>query len=308
MDFGQSLDPLFLSQHAMTLPGLDTPEEKAQLERLSKAGARSSQLPKVYVGVPIFSHSPWVGNFYPEGTEAADFLRAYSKQLSTVELNSTFYAIPSAETFLKWKKSVGSDFRFCPKFPKSISHSLDPSHADLKTFSERVMSLEENLGACFLQLPNYFSSKDQDRLKLLLQALPRELKAVVEFRNPDFFTNQRLKPEWVDTLARSFIGSVSVDTPLERAVAHVSLTSTRIMVRFLGANLHDSDFTRLKEWAKRLVTWYQNGIKEVFFLVHEPDNSFAPEAAKAFIEMLNLEFKEATLNERINPVIFNHLL
>jgi uncharacterized protein YecE (DUF72 family) len=305
MEFGQLLDPTELNQLKFELPSLDAQEEKDQLARLSKAAARSQVAPKIYVGIPIFNFPAWVGSFYPEGTENTDFLKAYAKQLNTVELNSTFYAIPPVENFLKWKASVGSDFKFCPKFPKSVSHSLDANHADLKTFIERIKLFEDNLGVCFLQLPHYFSSRESSRLMTLLSALPRELKTVVEFRNAEFFSNQRLKPDWVENLATRFMGSATIDTPLERPVAHVSITSTRAMIRFLGANLHDSDFTRLKEWAKRIAAWHVAGMKEIYFLVHEPDNGTAPVAAKRMIEFINAELQALSSTYRIPEIEWN---
>jgi uncharacterized protein YecE (DUF72 family) len=307
MDFGQILDPVELSRLHFELPALTGPEEEQQLARVVKAAARSQLAPQIYIGVPIFAYPAWAGSFYPEGTESANFLNAYSKQLRTVELNSTFYAIPPAETFLKWKASVGSDFKFCPKFPKSISHSLEGGHADLKVFLERVQLLGENLGVCFLQLPNYFSVREQDRLMGLLSALPRELRTVVEFRNNEFFSGQRLKPEWVEKLATKFVGSVSVDTPAERGVAHVSLTSTRVMIRFLGANLHGSDFVRLKEWAKRIALWHVTGLKEIYFMVHEADNGTAPLAAKRMVQYVNEELEALSSQYRV-PALEWHSL
>ena len=291
MEFGQTLDPLELGKIQFSLPALGTPEEDAQLARVAKASARSALSPQIYVGIPIFNHAGWGGSFYPEGVEASGYLKAYAAQLKTVELNSTFYAIPPAEIFLKWRASVGPDFKFCPKFPKSISHSLDPHHLDLKLFLERVALLGENLGVCFLQLPQYFSAREEGRLLALLSVLPKEFRTVVELRNNEFFSGQRLRPEWVEKLASRFMGSVTIDTPLERSIAHVSLTSTRTMIRFLGANLHDSDFTRMQEWAKRIAVWHVGGMKEIYFLVHEPDNGSAPYAAKKMIEYTNAELK-----------------
>ena len=308
MDFGQTIDPITLSDLKMTLPTLDSPEENVQLERLARAATRSKVEPQIFVGAPIWSYTPWVGNLYPEGTESAQFLREYSRQFNTVEVNSTFYAIPSSETFLKWRDSVGEGFRFCPKFPKSISHSLDGNHPDLKTFVDRIMGLEGKLGICFLQLPHYFNVKEKDRLIALLSKLPRELKAGIELRNSEFFQNQRLKSEWVETLATSFMSSVSVDTPLERQVAHVSLTSTRMMIRFLGANFHDSDSVRLKDWAKRIALWHHLGLKEIYFLIHQPDNSLAPQSADFFIKTLNEELKSRAVSYQVNPSVWNHLL
>ena len=168
MHFGRTEDPVQMSLQNLTLPALDSAEEKVQLDRLAKAAVRSTVPSRIHVGVPIWNHAPWVGNFYPEGVTSGDLLREYAKQLNTVEVNSTFYAVPGEELFKKWKDSVPADFRFCPKFPKSVSHSLDGKHPDLKLFAERVLSLEGNLGACFLQLPQYFSMQDKDRLNLSL--------------------------------------------------------------------------------------------------------------------------------------------
>jgi uncharacterized protein YecE (DUF72 family) len=305
MDFGQVLDPTELSRLQFSLPSLTSPEEVAQLARVAKSAARSPQVSEIYVGVPIFSYAPWVGSFYPDGTESVNYLRAYAKQLKTVELNSTFYAIPPAETFIKWKSAVGADFKFCPKFPKSISHSLDPKHPDLKLFTDRVSLLGDHLGVCYLQLPHYFSPREQDRLIAMLAALPRELRTVVELRNNEFFSHQRLKPEWVEGLATKFAGAVTVDTPLERGVAHVSLTSSRTLIRFLGANLHASDFTRLKEWAARIALWHVTGLKEIYLVIHEPDNGMAPLAAKRMIPWINEELKLLGSDYRI-PILEWH--
>jgi uncharacterized protein YecE (DUF72 family) len=284
MDFGQTLDSSKLASIEWKLPATESSEETSQLERLQKAAARSSVAAAVYVGTPIWSHAPWVGTLYPPETPAALFLHEYSKQFKTVEVNSTFYGIPPAETFLKWKNSVGEDFRFCPKFPKSISHSLNGDHPDLKVFAERIAVLGDRLGVCFLQFPPHVGPDQRIRLQALFAKIPRSLKTVVEFRNPAFFQNQRMRREWVDILAQNFLGTVCIDTPLERELVHTSLSSTRIMIRFLGANLHESNAVRFDQWAERIALWMEHGIKEVYFVVHEPDNTFAPETAKVFIE------------------------
>lgn len=292
MDFGQLLDPSRLEQISWTLPTADSPEEKTQLERLNKAAARSPQSSvKILVGAPIWSHSPWVGSLYPPESTSPDFLKEYSKQFSTVEVNSTFYGIPQADTFKKWKDSVDENFRFCPKFPKSISHSMNGDHPDLAIFAERIAILEDRLGCCFLQLPSHIGPEHGARLQTLLSKIPRSLKTVVELRHSGFFQNQRLKPEWLEMLAKSFVGTVCVDTPAERSVVHTSLTSTRIMVRYLGANLHPSNTIRFQQWADRIALWAEHGIKEVYFVVHEPDNTHAPEAAIEMIEALNQRLK-----------------
>jgi len=75
-----------------------------------------------YLGCPIWSFKGWVGNFYPEGTKASEFLREYARRLTTVEGNTTFYAVPAQKTLENWVEEMPEMFRFCPKVPKAISH------------------------------------------------------------------------------------------------------------------------------------------------------------------------------------------
>jgi uncharacterized protein YecE (DUF72 family) len=79
------------------------------------------------------------------------------------------------------------------------------------------------------------------------------------------------------------------------------------MVRFLGANLHDTDFTRLKEWSKRIVNWHLNGMKEIYFLIHEPDNGLAPMAARKMLDLINEELIARSSATRV-PVMEWHAL
>ena len=76
-----------------------------------------------YTGCPIWSFKGWVGNFYPKGTKSGEFLHEYTRRLTTVEGNTTFYAVPSRETIQGWAVEMVEGFRFCPKLPRTISHS-----------------------------------------------------------------------------------------------------------------------------------------------------------------------------------------
>lgn len=300
MDFGQTLDERILNAVHFSLPPLDTEEEIAQLERLRRA--RENRLkkglevtsPVVRVGVPVWAEAKWVGSVYPAGTKSSEYLSAYQEQFQTVEVNSSFYAVPNKQVFQKWTASVGPEFKFCPKFPKSVSHQLaSPNSRDLEAFFAGLESMRERIGLTFLQLPATFGAKMGDtksrQLLQFLESVPRWVKPAVEFRHPIFMDNRRLEPEWVEALSERFVATTIVDTPLEQSVSHMSLTSPRVMIRFLGANLHDTDWTRLDAWINRAVTWIENGLSELYFLVHEPDNVLSPKAAQYFIRGLNRE-------------------
>jgi uncharacterized protein YecE (DUF72 family) len=277
MEFGQILDPHDLEQIKFKLPELKDDRSLAQLERIKRAAEKSSARQQLYLGVPIWAETNWVGSLYPSDTPSAKFLEEYAKQFSTVEVNSTFYSVPKAEVFERWQKSVPDHFRFCPKFPKAISHHLNAT--DLNLFAERISILGANLGVCFLQLPPWISPDAKSQLEDFFQKIPRSLRTVIEFRNSGFFDQQQLKPEWVELLAKNFLGTVICDTPEQRNLVHTSLSSLRVMIRFLGSNLHATDFQRLDQWVPQLKNWLDHGLKDIYFLAHEPNNVVAPEAA-----------------------------
>src|SRR5579864_343901 len=107
----------------------------------------------------MWGYKEWVGNFFPAHTPASEFLRLYSRRLTTVEGNTTFYATPSAETVAHWRAETPETFRFCFKIPRAISHagSLDSKNTGLPAFIERMRPLQKRLGPFFLQLPPAFA-------------------------------------------------------------------------------------------------------------------------------------------------------
>ncbi|MBS1960563.1 MAG: DUF72 domain-containing protein [Bdellovibrionales bacterium] len=319
MDFGQTLDDRVLKNIDFSLPPLDSDPELAQLARLRRARNLAVARPAgakpqiVRVGPPIWGEARWVGNIYPEGTKAAEFISAYQKQFKTVEINSTFYAVPARTTFAKWSTSVDKDFRFCPKFPKSVSHQIhSPNMTDLENFYAGLEAIRDNIGMTFLQLPGTFGAKMGDRnaktLLKFLDTVPRWVKLGVEFRHPLFVENNLLKPDWVEALAERFAATVIIDTPLERQVCHTSLSAPRVMVRFLGANLHDTGWNRLDKWIERAAIWIEAGLQEFYFILHEPDIFYSPKSTQYFIRGLNSALQKHGLSLQLPEPFFMELL
>ena len=309
MDFGRVSDPAKLAKIKWDLPSLCGPEELHQLTRLQRAGAKYlDQIPKIYVGTPVWAEAKWVGKLYPDGTSPDSFLKEFVPQLSMVEVNSTFYAIPTQDTFSKWTSCAYPGFRFCPKFPQSISRVLATALElkDLDVFTERVRVLGENRGVCFLQLPPDVGMESLGRLQTLFARIPRDLKSVVEFRNASFFVNRRLRPEVVNMLATHHLGTVITDTALHRELVHASLSSSRVMIRFASNDMHPSDELRMDQWVERLKVWYQNGMKEIFLSVHAEDPLAEISATRLFIQKINSSFQELPDFEAIPEPIFYH--
>src|SRR6185312_4880002 len=115
----------------------------------------------------MWGYKEWVGNFFPARTPAADFLRLYSRRMTTVEGNTVFYAIPSAETLARWRNETPPTFRFCPKIPRTISHAprLETGKSETLFFTDRMRGLQDRLGPIFLQLPPAFAPAHLSQLQ-----------------------------------------------------------------------------------------------------------------------------------------------
>ena len=232
----------------------------------------------VYIGCTGWSMKEWVGRVYPPGTKSGDFLKEYAKQFNTIELNTTHYRIPSFSTIERWYKESTPDFRFCPKIPQSISHkaNLGLDGPEIALFAESVSGLQEKLGPCFMQFPPYF---DTDRFMLLerfLNAFPTTIKLAVELRHASWFephATERLS----NLLRQEKIGWVITDVAGRRDVLHQQLTHDFAMVRFVGNGLDPTDYNRIDDWVTQIQNWTSQGLPEVFFFTHEPDNILAPD-------------------------------
>ena len=308
MEYGRITHAAKLGRIQWDLPSLSSPAEQTQLERLKRAAEKNPSAQEIYVGLPVWGESAWNGKLFPPGTKTENFLKEYAQQFSTVEINSTFYSVPGEETFKKWVEAVQPGFKFCPKFPQTITRSLKDglNVNDLPMFLERVAFLESHLGVSFLQLPQDIGMESMGRIQTLFSKIPREAKAMVEFRNPSFFSDRRLKPEVVEILTHHHLGTVITDTAQFRSLTHASLSHTRVLVRFAANNGHATDFPRLKQWAERLRLWYQHGIKEVHFTVHATETLPQIEIARQFIQDLNAEFETARVAVRIAEPSFYH--
>ena len=104
----------------------------------------------LYVGTSGFSYPSWKPEFYPAGTPQREFLHSYAERLRSVELNATFYQLPSEERLEAWAAATPPGFRFAVKVNRRISHSGRIEL--LPTFCERVRTLGERLGPLLLQL------------------------------------------------------------------------------------------------------------------------------------------------------------
>jgi uncharacterized protein YecE (DUF72 family) len=139
----------------------------------------------IRLGAQGWNYDAWVGTFYPEGTRPADYLRTYARAFGTIEVDSTFYAIPPSTTIRGWAAKVPFDFQFALKMPQEITHERRLRRADdvLFEFVERARELEQRLGPILIQLGPDFGVKELPAVAAFLPKLPSDLRFAIEFRD-----------------------------------------------------------------------------------------------------------------------------
>ncbi len=281
MNFGKVTHP---SQLNSPIPRITTQHSPAPPQQASAPAT-----PRIFVGAPVWGKKEWIGQLYPPKTSPKDFLKFYALQMNSIELNTTFYRIPEPTTVLNWKQSVPADFRFCPKVFQGISQFTQLAEIPklLNQFCEAVQLFDQNLGTCFLQLPPYFGPERILILKRFFKLLPARFPLAIEFRHPDWFQDHRLIEGAFQLLSEHSISPVITDALGRADVLHGSLTTSRVLIRFLGNSLHPSDFTRIEYWVTRLGEWLAAGIHEVYFFMHQPEEAGAIELVQFFVDRLN---------------------
>ena len=137
------------------------------------------------IGTQGWNYQDWVGPFYPAGTRPADFLPIYARAFDSVEVDSTFYAVPAAATVRSWAARTPPGFLFSLKLPQEITHEngLRDDAGTTELFFQRARELEDKLGPTLVQLPPSFEASELPALVGFLQRLPRDLPVAIEFRH-----------------------------------------------------------------------------------------------------------------------------
>ncbi len=238
---------------------------------------------KLYVGMPRWGRTEWVGKIYPQRTKEKDFLSHYVKHFNSVELNATHYKLYGSGGIGKWADMARDiDFKFCPKMYKGITHKFPLTGKDfmVNEYLRGVEAFGEHLGPIFIQLHESF--RREKELIQFLETLPGKFQFMLEVRHPNLLNSVSLF-EW---LRQNNMGLVITDTAGRRDCAHMNLTVPKTMIRFI-ANEHPSDDGRIAEWSNRIKAWLDKGIEEVYFFVHVEDEDKGLDVAKLVIDQFN---------------------
>ena len=278
MKFGQVADP---SQIDFTLPK-DHPQTKFILNQNKKS------LENISIGCAKWNKTDLKG-FYPKGTK--DELTYYATQFNSIELNATFYGMPTAEQVQTWKEKTPKDFKFFPKITNTVSHFRRLLNVtDVVTqFASAVLNFDEKLGMVFLQLHDNFKPKDYERLEKFVQDWPKEVPLAIELRNTEWFTDEEVFNTVCELFEMNNITNIIVDTAGRRDMLHMRLTTSDAFIRYVGANA-ESDYARLDDWLERIKVWKKEGLQNLYFFVHQNVEKASPLLSAYFIENVNKEF------------------
>ena len=223
--------------------------------------ATGASVTGVYVGTSGFSFPGWKRGFYPAEARPADFLRFYAERLPTVELNNTFYRLPSESQFERWAAQTPAGFRFAVKMPMSITHfgRLD----EVGTFCERVRALGDRLGPILVRVHDT-RPRDDGFLRLLLDSLDPALEAALDLRDPSWDGVEPLLAE----AGAVRVNALEADAPF----------------RYLRLRNPPYDDVALAAWAERVRALADGGIVVYCYFKHE-DEPTAPRYAQRLLEL-----------------------
>jgi uncharacterized protein YecE (DUF72 family) len=266
------------------------PPDGASTKETFHKGKNNEEI-KIYVGTTKWAEKSWIGKIYPKGVSDKEYLKIYAQNFNTIEFGPTFYVMQTKEAIKSWADQVEAveGFKFCPKYPQAITHVRGLENADKQTtdFYDSLSGFGNHLGPLLLQLSERFSPKKFNQLVAYLKSIPQDKQVALEVRNKDWFSNTNHRKELFDLLRECNVCSIISDTAGRRDCVHMELPTKDVVIRFVGNNLHPTDYTRVDAWVSRLNEWKEQGLDSIWFFVHQHDERNAPDLCDYLIKQLN---------------------
>lgn len=258
---------------------------------------------EIHIGTQGWNYDGWVGPFFPRGTRAGDYLDVYARAFRTVEIDSTFYAIPSQTSVKSWKSRAPEGFTYSLKLTQEITHHqhlLDCQDVLLR-FCERARELEDKLALILIQMPPDFSPLEFDALRKFLPLLPDDLRFAMEFRHRAWLTKETGE-QMLLLLREHHVAFTLTDGkwfPRElmfRLIERVEKWAIQdfVYVRWLGPR-ELTDFSRvqinrdqeLAQWAEAFRQLRQY-VTQVYGYFNNHFQGHSPHSARQFMKLLDL--------------------
>jgi uncharacterized protein YecE (DUF72 family) len=176
---------------------------------------------KAWIGTSGYNYPEWRGSFYPRGLASAQMLPYYAARFASVEINNTFYRMPSEQAVLGWSQATPPRFRLTLKAPRRITHQarLRNCAAAVEHFVRVASALADKRGALLFQLPPYLR-KDSALLADFIAMLPQDSCAAFEFRHPSWFDDELYALLASRNLALCISDSEKLSTPVQITASH----------------------------------------------------------------------------------------
>jgi uncharacterized protein YecE (DUF72 family) len=230
---------------------------------------------RILAGTSGYSYPAWKGSFYPEDIPSGEMLRHYATKLPAVEINNTFYRLPTPSLLAGWAEQVPESFRFALKASQKITHirRLKGAVDETRFLLESAQKLGPRLGPILFGLPPNLK-KDVPRLASFLELLPAGVRAAFEFRNVSWFDDE------VYAALRAKNVALCVAEAEDLTVPFVATADWG----YLRLRRQDYDDAAVATWAGsvRAQAW-----TEAFVFFKHEDEGTGPKLAARFLEIVN---------------------
>jgi uncharacterized protein YecE (DUF72 family) len=237
---------------------------------------------RIYVGTSGWTYDDWAGRFYPSEVKGPERLSFYADRFNSVEINATFYRIPTKAMIAAWNRRLDKKFHLVVKGSRLVTHmkKLQDCEEPLNNFMDQVLKLD-TLRAVLWQLPPSLH-KDLSLLSRFLEKLPRSVRHAVEFRHNSWWDK-----EVANILSKHDAAFVAVSHP--RLPETISLTTDFLYVRFhgRGRELYKYEYSEdeLSQWVSTLEPHLARRTLYAFF--NNDYQANAPRNALTFRELLS---------------------
>ncbi len=268
--------------------------------RLRNQVCQLASVGAILIGTQGWNYAQWVGPFYPAHTRPEDFLRVYARAFPTVEVDSTFYAIPAERTVRSWAERVPGVFRFALKMPRVVTHErrLVGCRDVVTEFTDRARALGSCLGPILIQLGPEVGLERLPALERFLPLLPSDLRFALEFRRRSWLARPVLA-----LLRTHGVALALVEGPwLPRAAmmrAAAAPTADVAYVRLMGPDRSISEFDRVQvdrsdelgTWASALAALSER-MQAVYVYVNNHFEGHSPASARRLQALVNIPVVE----------------
>jgi uncharacterized protein YecE (DUF72 family) len=208
------------------------------------------------IGTSGYNYPEWRGSFYPEKFPTAKMLAYYSERFTTVEVNYTFYRMPTPPLLEGWTKGTPEGFRFTLKAPRRITHDAKLQHCEELThvFCQTATTLGSKLGCLLFQLPPNFKRNDEV-LAAFVDRLPEGLRAAFEFRHESWHDDAVFECLRKKNIALCIADSEKMSTP-------VVVTADYAYFRLRDEGYQEADIER---WGSTISTLAGVGTSYIYF-------------------------------------------